>query len=286
MNRLLCTIFLFLLATGVAAAQSPFLIASGATSDALSPFGLPSDSVSLPVSAMMTSASRTVPELSAPVTLPRMAPELALQTYQRRATLQSAGLVSYDSTTLIRAALPDTSQYGEFELQRHYAAPRTLQFKAVHFSGDSFVKSNIITRLLQSEVDHVQKDDTSLTALSPANYKFSFKGTSEIDGRVVHVYQVKPRKKRAGLFKGRVSLDAHTGSLVRAEGSVVKSPSFFIKKLEFVQDYEDIAGFTFPVHIHSEASARIVGRAVVDIYQSNYQPVTHTTEAAQRIPSL
>ncbi|MBZ5600374.1 MAG: hypothetical protein LAN83_18880 [Acidobacteriia bacterium] len=286
MNRLLRTIFLFLLATGVAAAQSPFLIASGATSDALSPFGISSDSVSLPVSAMMPPADRTVPELAAPVTLPRMAPELALQTYQRRATLQSAGLVSYDATTLIRAALPDTSQYGEFELQRHYAAPRTLQFKAVHFSGDSFVKSNIITRLLQSEVDHVQKDDTALTALSPANYKFSFKGTSEIEGRTVHIYQVKPHKKRAGLFKGRVYLDAHTGSLVRAEGSVVKSPSFFIKKLEFVQDYEDIAGFTFPVHIHSEASARIVGRAVVDIYQSNYQPVTHTTEATQSLPSM
>ena len=97
---------------------------------------------------------------------------------------------------------------------------------------------------------------------------------------------MKPHKKRAGLFKGRVYLDAHTGSLVRAEGSVVKSPSFFIKKLEFVQDYEDIAGFTFPVHIHSEASARIVGRAVVDIYQSNYQPVTHTTEATQSLPSM
>jgi hypothetical protein len=24
----------------------------------------------------------------------------------------------------------------------------------------------------------------------------------------------------------------------------------------------------------------------VDIYQSNYQPVTHTTEATQRIPSM
>jgi hypothetical protein len=287
MNRLFCTIFLFgLLATGVAAAQSPFLIASGANSDTLSPFGLLSDTVSLPMYALIPPASRTVPELIVPVALPRMAPELALQTYERRAALQSTWLVSYKATTLIRASLPDTSQYGEFELQRHYAAPRTLEFKAVRFSGDGFVKTNVITRLLQSEVDRVQKDDTSLTALSSANYKFSFKGTSEIDGRLLHVYQVKPRKKRAGLFKGRVYLDAHTGSLARAEGSVVKSPSFFIKKIEFVQDYEDIGGFTFPVRIHSEASARIVGRAIVDIYQSNYQPVTNTTEATQRIPSL
>ena len=34
-----------------------------------------------------------------------------------------------------------------------------------HFTGDTFVKANVITRLLQSEVEHVQKDDASLVLL-------------------------------------------------------------------------------------------------------------------------
>jgi hypothetical protein len=215
-----------------------------------------------------------------------MAPELALRAYERRSALQAAELVSYSATTVIRAHLPDSSQYGEYQLQRHYAAPRTLEFKAVRFEGDNFVKSNIITRLLQSEVDHVQKDDTSLTSLTAANYKFSFKGTGSMEGRLVHVYQVKPRKKRLGLFKGRIFLDAYTGSLVRVEGMAVKSPSFFVKKLEFLQDYADFGAFTFPVHTHSEARARIVGRTVVDIYQRDYQPVANTVQTAQQVPAL
>src|SRR5207249_8767043 len=66
--------------------------------------------------------------------------------------------------------------------------------------------------------------DSSQTAITPANYKFSYKGTKEVDGRLLHVYQLKPRKKRVGLFKGHIYLDAHTGSLVRAEGRAVKSP--------------------------------------------------------------
>jgi hypothetical protein len=283
MNRLLITL-LFLCVATLAGAQAPLLMAAGPAADNLPSFMLP-DGLAR-ASASVPRVHRTAPALVAPVALPRMAPELALQTYERRSQLQSAGLVSYSATTLVRAQLPDTHQYGEYELQRHYAAPRTLEFKAVHFNGDGFVKSNIITRLLQSEVDHVQKDDTSLTALSPANYKFSYKGISEVEGRVVHVYQVKPRKKRTNLFKGRVYLEAHTGSLVRAEGSVVKSPSFFIKKIEFVQDYADIGGFTFPVHIHSEARTRLVGRAVVDIYHSDYQPVANGTQLTQQIPSL
>src|SRR5207244_2164844 len=84
----------------------------------------------------------------------------------------------------------------------------------------------------------------------------SYKGTKEVDGRLLHVYQLKPRKKRVGLFKGHIYLDAHTGSLVRAEGRAVKSPSFFVKRIEFAQDYADFGPFTFPVHVHSEARHR------------------------------
>jgi hypothetical protein len=219
-----------------------------------------------------------------------MAPELALQVCRGRSEVQAQQLASYSATTLIRAQLPDTSQSGEYEVQQKYQAPRTLAFKALRFTGDAFVKTNVIIRLLQSEVDHVQKDDPASNAISPANYKFSYKGLSELDGHQMHVYQVKPREKRAGLFKGRIYVNAYTGSLVRAEGRPVKSPSLFIKKVDFVQDYADIGPFTFPVHIHSEASARIVGRAIVDVYERDYQPVANTvastSSTAQPIPAL
>ncbi len=215
-----------------------------------------------------------------------MAPELALQAYRGRAVLQAADLVSYSATSLIRAELPETHQSGEYEVHRNYSAPHhQLTFQAVRFTGDNFVKSNVILRVLQSEAEHVQKDDPAANAISPANYKFSYKGTTEMHGRIVHVYQVKPRQKRAGLFKGRIYLNVYSGSMVRAEGKLVKSPSWFVKKLEFVQDYADINSFTFPVHIHSEAQARIVGRAVVDIYNSDYQPVS-SVEQAETSPAL
>ena len=224
--------------------------------------------------------------LETAVELPRMSPDLALQTYENHVAVQNARLASYSASTLIHAQLPATSQSGEFELERYYIAPRTLSFKAIRFTGDSFVKTNIIARLLQSEVDHLQRDDLALTALSPANYKFSYKGCVDIAGRTLHVFQVKPRKKRAGLFKGKIYLDAHSGSLVEAEGAVVKSPSFFVKKVEFVQEYADVDGFTLPTHVHSEATARIVGRTVVDIYDRDYQPVSNQVQTSQRVPTL
>jgi hypothetical protein len=275
---------------GLAVAQAPLLMKPGA--DASSPSSI--SSLGVPLSdippAAISSGDHVAVPLAEPTVLPRMAPELALQVCQGRSVIQAQQLASYSATTLIRAQLLDTSQSGEYEVQQHYSAPRTLAFKAVRFTGDAFVKTNVITRLLQSEVDRVQKDDPALNAISPANYKLSYKGTNEFQGHTVHVYQLKPRQKRAGLFKGRIYVDAYTGSLVRAEGRPVKSPSMFVKKIEFVQDYEDIGPFTLPVHMHSEATARIVGRAVVDVYQRDYQPianaVANTTMTAERVPAL
>ena len=278
---------------GLAVAQAPLLMKPGADASSpssMSSFGVPASDVPPSVPLAISSGDDVAVPLAEPAVLPRMAPELALQVYRGRSVIQAQQLASYSATTLIRAQLPDTSQSGEYEVQQHYSAPRTLAFKAVRFTGDAFVKTNVITRLLQSEVDHVQKDDPALNAISPANYKLSYKGTNELQGRTVHVYQLKPRQKRAGLFKGRIYVDAYTGSLVRAEGRPVKSPSMFIKKIEFVQDYEDIGPFTFPVHMHSEATARIVGRAVVDVYQRDYQPVANTVAntavTAERVPAL
>ena len=57
-------------------------------------------------------------------------------------------------------------------------APHTLTFKPIRYTGDSFVKSNVIGHILQSEVDYVTKGDSAETALTPANYKFSYKGTA------------------------------------------------------------------------------------------------------------
>jgi hypothetical protein len=227
------------------------------------------------------------PALGPKIQLPVMAPELAFSTYQQRVAQQAKALAGYSAVTVVRAELPETSQQGEYELQRKFEAPHSLQFTPVQFRGDGFVKSNVINRLLQSEVDHVQKDDPELTAINPSNYKLSYKGTTQLGDRLVHDYQVKPRKKRMGLFKGHLYLDAHTGALVRVEGTVVRSPSFFVKHIDFVQDYTDVQSFTLPVHIHSEARARVVGRTIVDITHRDYQAVPAGPAPSEaRVPSL
>jgi hypothetical protein len=217
-------------------------------------------------------------DIPARIALPRMAPELAFQVYTKRAAEQSLRLTEYTDRTIVEAQLPDTNQHGEYELLRAYKAPKSLSFATIKFTGDTFVKTNVITRLLQSEVDHVEKGNPSASAISDENYKISYKGQDTVNSKLVHVFQLKPRRKVPGLIKGKIYLDAYTGSLVRAEGSIAKSPSFFVKKVDFTQDFQDINGFTVPTELRSVSKARIIGRAVVNIFHRGYdfKPVQPT----------
>ena len=226
-----------------------------------------------------------MPDFTIKKPLPVIAPEIALQTFLRRTAEQNDKLAGYSDETIVTAELPDTKQRGEYQLQRTYTAqPKTLAFSNAHFTGDGFVKTNVITRLLQSEVDHVEKANPQDTAIDSKNYKFYYKGMENIDGQDLHVFQVKPRRKSPGLFKGRFYLDVHTASLRRMEGTLAKSPSFFVKNLEFSQEFQDVEGFTFPTTLRSNAKARVIGRTIVDIVHRAYkvrlaEPVTATQQS-------
>lgn len=208
-----------------------------------------------------------------PAPPPRMSPDLALQSYQANAVRQLTAIGASEDKTIVEATLPGTGQKGRFELRRSFLAPKSLAYGAIKFVGDSFVKTNIIVKLLQSEVDHVEKGEGASTAITAENYKFNYKGTQQINGVSAYEFHVKPRKKRPGLFKGKIYLDPSTGHIVRAEGSLVKSPSVFVKKVEFTQDYEDVAGFSLPARMHSVSQTRLFGKAIVDIEHSDYRAV-------------
>ncbi len=206
---------------------------------------------------------------------PLSTPEIVLATFHELREKQEQQLETFTANSVIEAFLPLTSQYAELEVFMQYVAPRTLQFTQRRFSGDPSVKRNVIVRLLQSEVDRVAKQESPKLAISPCNYSFRYKRNELLDGRYVHVYDIKPRRKLPGLFKGEIYLDSFGGSLRRAKGILVKSPSIFIRRIEFVQDYADFNGFTFPVHLHSTIMTRVLGKVILDVSTQDFSASTH-----------
>jgi hypothetical protein len=153
-----------------------------------------------------------------------------------------------------------------------------VTYDAFRFEGDNSIKKDVIARYLTAEAE-AQKVDPDTLAITPVNYKFKYKGLKESDGRKAHVFAISPRKKKPGLFKGELWIDPDTHLPVRESGRLVKNPSIFIRRIEFVKDYDIQDGVALLRRVRSMVHTRIVGKANVSIAYSNITIPDHAIPA-------
>jgi hypothetical protein len=171
----------------------------------------------------------------------------------------------------IQAELPKLKKQGRFHALRVIPKVGKITYEALGFEGDKTIKTDVIARYLQAE-DQAQMGDPSLMAITPQNYKFKYKGQDTLGGRSAHVFQLTPRKKRLGLFKGELWVDTKTYLPLREIGRLVKNPSVFLKRVEFVRDFEIRDGVAVPRRILSQVETRVVGPAELAINFSDIKP--------------
>jgi hypothetical protein len=162
----------------------------------------------------------------------------------------------------IDGRLPKLEKKGTLRALRSITKLGQIIYKPMWFNGDNTVKQELIARYLSAEVE---ERDRSSIAISPANYKFKLKSITNLDGRNVAVFELNPKKKRIGLFKGEMWVDAETGMPLKERGRWVKNPSVFLKKVEFEQDYELKDGVSIPKYIESKMEVRLIGSAELHI---------------------
>jgi hypothetical protein len=193
-----------------------------------------------------------------------MTPEAVVESYAAASNAQNTRLWGASMEVEIEASLPKLKKHGQLHALRHISRLGRITYEAILFEGDSSVKSNVIARYLAADAQ-AQASDSSSLAVTPANYKFKYKGELDQDGRQVHVFQLTPRKKRVGLFKGELWLDAETCLPVRESGRLVKSPSIFLRRIEFVREYDIREGLAIPRSLESTVETRLVGKAELTV---------------------
>ena len=169
----------------------------------------------------------------------------------------------------IDASLPKLKKHGRLHALRRISPLGLIRYERAQFEGDGIVNKEIISRYLTAEVE-AQKEQSPQIAVTPRNYKFKYKGMNRTTGRDVHVFEVSPKQKREGLFKGEVWIDARTFLKVQESGYLVKNPSIFLKKVAFIRKYEIRDGISVPRQVQSVADLRFVGKAELTIDFSNF----------------
>ncbi len=192
-----------------------------------------------------------------------------VEKYLNSTQVQEESLRGMQMQVEISADLPKLHKAGTMSALRMISRLGKISYKMLGFSGDDTVKKDVIARYLTAETQG-QKDNSEY-AITPANYHFKYKGSIEQGRTRTYLFDLKPRKKRVGLFKGELWLDAKTYMPVREQGEFVKSPSVFLKKIEFVRNYEIQNGVAIPKHIESKLNTRIAGVAEINIDFTNFK---------------
>ena len=170
----------------------------------------------------------------------------------------------------ITASLPKLNKKGKMTALRRISSVGRISYEKLRFEGDGTVKKQIINRYLNAESE-AQEDPSIAAPLTPENYNFKYKGKALLDGRQTHIFEVSPKHKRQGVFRGKLWIDAATFLPVQESGYLVKSPSIFLKKVAFVRKYEIRDGISVPRQEQSFVDTRLgVGTAELTIDFSNF----------------
>lgn len=217
------------------------------------------------------------------------------QRYQEAVKHQQETVRNVQMDVTMEASIPKLKKFGRLNALRQISTLGKITYKVLGFSGDDTVKKEVMARYMTAEVEaarKLQEKNTTATAdeeekrkddisINAENYNIKYKGENDRGNRRVHVFELKPKHKRVGLFKGELWLDPQTFLPVRESGRLVKNPSIFIKKMEFTRDYDIRDGVAWLVHMESRTDTRIVGRAELQINYSNFSSDVHEEVADQ-----
>ncbi len=188
--------------------------------------------------------------------------------YLQATQISQAGPEPASMEVDINASIPKLQQNGRLHALRMISRVGRISYRVLGFQGSNTVKSQVIARYLQAEQ---QSQADSRFAITPTNYKFHLKGEQITEtGKRAYVFEVMPRNRTTGLFKGEIWLDAGTYLTVYEKGRLSKNPSVFFKKVDFERAFAIQNGQAVPKHLNSVITTRLVGKVQLDVSYSHY----------------
>ena len=141
-----------------------------------------------------------------------------------------------------------------------YSQSAGFRYQITAEGGSDSIRNKVLRAVLEGEREIIALGESARSALARENYTFQPNGIGA-DG--LANIQLTPRRKERALLLGTMLLRPTGGDLVRLEGRLAKSPSFWVKNVDIVRIYERINGVVMPVRLESRAQVRFLGEATL-----------------------
>jgi hypothetical protein len=163
-------------------------------------------------------------------------------------------------TIEIEASLPKLNKNGRLREIRRALSAHQLEYQVLELSGDSMVNHELIARYVSADKQATELGSAS-SAITPANYKFRYVGSVQLDDDRTYMFRIIPHAKKQGLINGVLWLDGDTSIAVRLSGYLVKNPSIFLKRVNVTRENYLRDGIVETRITHLLLDTRLVGSA-------------------------
>jgi len=133
-----------------------------------------------------------------------------------------------------------------------------FRYRIVSEGGSEYIRSRVFLASLETERKLWASGAPDRAALTADNYVFEDRG-ERCDG--LAGLTLKPRRKDLLLVEGSIFLRPDDGELMRMEGRLTKSPSFWTRRVDIVRWYRRFAGIRMPVALETVANVVLAGRS-------------------------
>ena len=133
-----------------------------------------------------------------------------------------------------------------------------FRYKVAAEGGSGYIRARVFRAALAAEKKMWASGDAQRAALTTDNYVFEDRGTAADN---LARLALTPRRKDVLLITGSVFVNPDDSDMVRIEGRLSKTPSFWTRRVDVVRKYDRIGGIRVPVAIESVAQVLIAGRS-------------------------
>ena len=138
--------------------------------------------------------------------------------------------------------------------------PDGFHYRVIREGGSDLIRGRVFRSMLESEEEVFANGDAARSSFTASNYELTPADASEPG--LVKLF-AHPRRKDVTLIDGAVYITDTDADLVRVEGRLAKSPSFWTRRVDVVKRYGRIAGLRVPVRIESTAQMRFAGTSTM-----------------------
>lgn len=181
----------------------------------------------------------------------------------------------YRATRRIEAE--NGTRSGWLEAVTEYSPANGFHYEVTGEGGSEHIRTKVLRAVLEGEQETIARGETERSSLCRANYAFQPGG---IDESGLANIILSPRRKERILVEGTMFLQPDDGRLVRLEGQLAKSPSFWIKNVDIVRRYDRIAGVVVPIAMEATAQMRFLGSATLRMTYQYSEIDGHAVDAS------